>query len=120
MPQHAILINGLRLYAYHGVLPQERKVGTYFTLDLRLETDFTQAMETDQLDGTVSYAEVCDVVRREMAVPSQLLEHVGGRIIKALHQQFPKVGCIKLRLLKDNPPMGADLQGAGVEIETKF
>ncbi|MBR2155299.1 MAG: dihydroneopterin aldolase [Bacteroidaceae bacterium] len=120
MTQHAILINGLRLYAYHGVLPQERKVGANFTLDLRLETDFTRALETDQLDGTVSYAEVCDVVRREMAVPSQLLEHVGGRIVKALHRQFPEVKAIKLRIIKDNPPMGADLQGAGIEIEENY
>jgi dihydroneopterin aldolase len=117
---NAILINGLRIYAYHGVLPQERKVGAYFTLDLRLETDFGQAMETDRLDGTISYAEVCEVVRREMATPSQLLEHVGGRIIQALHRQFPNISGIKLRLLKDNPPMGADLRGAGIEIETNY
>ena len=120
MPHHSILINGLRIYAHHGVLPQERTVGAYFTIDLRLETDFTQAMETDQLCGTVSYAEVCNVVRREMATPSQLLEHVGGRIIHALRQQFPTVTAIKLRLIKDNPPMGADLQGAGIEIEQTF
>ena len=117
MSRHSILINGLRLYAYHGVMPQERTVGAYFTIDLKLETDFTAAMDTDQLDGTVSYADVCDVIRREMAIPSQLLEHVGGRIVKALCQSFPAITAIRLRLVKDNPPMGADVQGAGIEIE---
>ncbi|MBQ9362013.1 MAG: dihydroneopterin aldolase [Bacteroidaceae bacterium] len=120
MPRHAILINGLRIYAYHGILPQERTVGATFTIDLKIDTDFTLAMESDRLDGTISYAEVCEVVKREMAIPSQLLEHVGGRIIKALHKQFPKAKAIRLRLMKDNPPMGAELQGAGIEIETNF
>jgi len=119
MSRHSILINGLRLYAYHGVLPQERTVGAYFTIDLKLETDFTAAMNTDRLDGTISYAEVCDVVRKEMAIPSQLLEHVGGRIVKALHSQFPAVTAIQLRLIKENPPMGADVQGAGIEVKLK-
>ena len=117
---NAILIKGLRLYAYHGVLPQEQKVGAYFTIDLRLETDFRQAMETDLLEGTVSYVEVCDVVRHEMAKPSRLLEHVGGRIMSTLHRRFPTIRSAKLRLMKDNPPMGADLQGAGIEIEEHF
>jgi len=120
MLHHAILINGLKIYAYHGVMPQERTVGATFTIDLKIDTDFTPAMETDQLDGTISYAEVCEVVKREMAIPSQLLEHAGGRIVKALHQQFPEAKAIRLRLIKDNPPMGADLQGAGIEIETNF
>ena len=101
-------------------MPQEQKVGATFTIDLKIDTDFTQAMETDQLDGTISYAEICEVVRREMAIPSQLLEHVGGRIVKALQQQFPGIKAISLRLIKDNPPMGADLQGAGIEIETNL
>lgn len=117
MSRHSILINGLRLYAYHGVMPQERTVGAYFTIDLKLETDFSAAMDTDQLEGTISYADVCDVIRREMAIPSQLLEHVGGRIVKALRHTFPAITAIHLRLIKDNPPMGADLKGAGIEIE---
>ena len=120
MPRHSILINGLKIYAYHGVMPQERTVGATFTIDMKIDTDFTQAIETDQLDGTISYAEVCEVVRREMAIPSQLLEHVGGRIVKALQQQIPEIKAIRLKLIKDNPPMGADLQGAGIEIETNY
>jgi dihydroneopterin aldolase len=119
MPRHSILINGLRLYAYHGVMPQEQKVGAHFTLDLRLDTDFSEAMQTDRLEGTVSYADVCDVVKQEMAVPSRLLEHAGSRIIEALHRRFPQVTAIKLRLIKDNPPMGADLAGAGIEIDER-
>ena len=50
-----VIINGLRLYAFHGVMPQERKTGAYYTIDLKLSTDFSHAIETDELDGTISY-----------------------------------------------------------------
>lgn len=114
---HSIIIKGLKIYAYHGVLPQERKVGAQFYIDLKLETDFTHAMQTDELEGTISYADVYDIVKREMAIPSKLLEHVGGRIIKALRSELPNIYKVYLRILKENPPMGGDMIGAGIEIE---
>lgn len=111
-----ILIKGLRLYAYHGVLLQERKVGAYFIIDVDVTTDFAQAMHTDQLRGTISYADIVQVIRREMAIPSQLVEHVAGRIAQAILNDFPTAQTVRIKLLKENPPMGADLHGAGVEI----
>ena len=65
----------------------------------------------------LSYAEVYDVVKAEMAVPSQLLEHVAGRICQALLHRFPAAQAIHLEILKENPPMGADCAGAGVCVE---
>lgn len=53
-----IHLKGLKLYAFHGVLPQENKVGAEYTIDLRLKTDFTQAAENDRLEGTINYAHV--------------------------------------------------------------
>lgn len=113
---HSIILKGVRIYAYHGVLPQERTVGAYFTIDIKLDTDFTRAIETDELEGTISYADVLDVVKREMAIPSKLLEHVGGRIVKALKSEFNNINKVYLRIMKENPPMGGDLEGAGIEI----
>lgn len=112
-----VVLKGLRIFAYHGVMPQENKVGAYFTIDVRLDTDFSHAMETDELEGTISYADVYDIIRREMAIPSKLLEHVGGRIVKALRSELPNINKVYIRILKENPPMGADLTGAGIEIE---
>lgn len=114
--QNKILIEGLRLYAHHGVLPQERKIGAYFTLDLDITTDFTEAMQTDQLKGTISYADILQTVRREMSIPSQLLEHAAGRIAQAILAEYPSALAVRIKMLKENPPMGADLRGAGVEI----
>ena len=111
-----ILLKDLKIFAYHGVLPQERVVGAYYILNITLDTDFSQAMDTDELDATVSYADVFEVVKAEMAVPSRLLEHVAGRITNALFTRFPAVTAIHLEIIKENPPMGADCRGAGVSV----
>ena len=116
MQRHKIILQGLRFHAHHGVMPQERTIGADFTIDLEVTTDFTPAMQTDDLSGTISYAQVYEIVRREMAQPSQLLEHAGGRIVKSLFAELPQVEAIRLRLLKDNPPVGADCTGMGIEI----
>lgn len=113
---HSIILKKVRFYSFHGVMPQEQKIGAYFTIDVKLDTDFSNAMETDDLDGTISYANVFDVLKREMAIPSKLLEHVAGRIIKALFADFPNINKVYLSILKENPPMGADMEGAGIEI----
>ena len=112
-----VLLKDVRLFAYHGVLPQERTVGAWFVLNVTLDVDFSSAMEMDELNGTVSYAEVYEVIKARMAVPSRLVEHVAGRITKALFQAFPAITRIQLELIKENPPMGAESAGAGVSIE---
>lgn len=111
-----IHLKGLKLYAYHGVLPQENQVGAEYTIDLRLKTDFTQAAETDRLEGTVNYAEVFNAVKKEMEIPSQLLEHVAWRIARRLLDDFPTISKVDIALYKQNPPMGADCSQVGVEV----
>ncbi len=111
-----IFIAGLRMRACHGVLPQERIVGGDFEVNLSVEYDITRAMATDDVADTLSYADLSDLVRREMAVPSNLLEHVAGRIAKAIIGRWPQVQSVSLSITKLNPPMGADCDGAGVEL----
>ena len=53
-----IYLEGARFFAHHGVDPQETIVGANFIIDLRLRTDFTHAAQTDELKGTVSYADI--------------------------------------------------------------
>lgn len=116
---HKVIIRQLRLYAYHGVMDQERKVGAYFTINIEVDTDFTRALQHDDLAGTISYADLFAIIQREMAIPSQLLEHVAGRIARAILAEHPSAHTVHLTLLKENPPMGADCQGAGVEIQVE-
>ena len=99
-----IFLDDVRFFAYHGVGQQEREVGNEFVINLKLK-------------HTVSYADVYENVKAEMEIPSKLLEHVCGRIIKRLFRTFPTVKAIELKLAKRNPPMGADLDAAGVEVQ---
>ena len=85
---------------------------------MRLKVDIEHAMQSDDVTDTVSYAEVYETVKKEMEIPSKLLEHVGGRIVKRLFGDFPPIEDIELKLSKRNPPMGADIEAAGIEIHT--
>ena len=114
--QTYIRLEKLRFRALHGVLPQERRVGGDYEVTLRIGYPFGQAMETDAVADTLDYAAVFRLVEREMAHPSQLLEHVAGRMVKALLQAFPRITSVDLWLTKVCPPMGADSEGAGVEL----
>ena len=98
----------IRLYAYHGVLPQEQKVGNYFTIKLFITYPFEQAMASDDLNDTISYADLAEIIQAEMAVPSKLLEHAAGRIITAIQVRYPQITAGKITLTKENPPIPAD------------
>lgn len=117
--QSYIILKDLRFYAYHGVGAQETQVGNEFVLDLRLRMDWTCAIRSDDVNDTLSYAEVYEAVKDEMARPSRLLEHVAGRIARRLFQDFSSLEEIELRLVKRNPSMGADIEGAGVELRVQ-
>lgn len=104
-----IELRGLTFHAYHGVLLEERQLGNTFVVDLLLEADISLAFCTDALRDTVNYAEVYGVVKREMDVPSQLLEHVCGRIAIALLDDFVALRRVRVSVTKKNPP----IEGAG-------
>ena len=110
-----IRMEGMKFYAFHGVLPQENLVGANYYIDLRLKTDFSHAAETDELEGTVNYADIHSAVKEEMQITSQLLEHVCQRIARRLLHDFPTIETIDISLFKENPPMGACAQRVGVE-----
>lgn len=111
-----IYLRNVRFHAFHGVLPQEGIVGNDYLVNLVLDYDFSSAMQTDELQGTLNYAEVYQKVIEEMVVPSKLLEHVAGRIAHRLFSDFPEIQKLQLSITKVNPPMGADSDGAGVEV----
>ena len=101
-------------------MPQERMVASEFVIDLRVGYPFQAAMLSDDVADTLNYAELYALVEAEMKIPSQLLEHVAGRIVTKISERFPKVSSIDLKLTKTNPPMGADSDGAGVEVRLEF
>ena len=114
-----IYLRNLRLYAYHGVMPQERVVGGEYVVNLDVSAHVAEAIKSDQVDDTIDYAEMRNIVVREMAIPSQLLEHVAGRIAKALFDAFTKIEEVEIDICKVTPPFGGDCDGAGVKLQWK-
>ena len=114
-----VFLQDVRFRAFHGVLPQERQVGNDYILNLRVGYPLGMAMVSDDVEDTLNYAALNELIRREMQQPSQLLEHVAARIADAICTAFPQATSIDLTLTKQNPPMGADCQGAGVDVHWK-
>lgn len=113
----SITLHDVRIYAFHGVLPQERTVGGWYTVSVTVDYPYFGALESDNVNDTLNYAEVLDIVQQEMSVPSNLLEHVAGRIVRALFGRFELIEEISIRVTKECPPMGGNTAGASVELK---
>ena len=124
-----IELEKMRFYAYHGVMPQETKVGNDFVVDLILTAPLEQAEKSaeldhdvrcDELDDTINYAAVYEVVKEQMDIPSKLIEHAAGRILYALKERFPQLAAVELKLSKLNPPFGGDVHSASIILGETF
>ena len=116
-----IILNEMKFYSYHGVLQQENTVGAEYKVSLDIETDFSEAAATDNatdnLEGTINYAEIHQAVKEEMNIPAKLLEHLAYRISERLFADFPTIKSIEITIFKENPPMGADCKNVGVKVK---
>lgn len=111
-----ITLTDLRFHAFHGVIPQERLTGNDYSVSLRIGYPVREACLSDEVDDTLNYASVYDIVSQEMNVPSKLLERVTFRIADRLFRKFNLITTLDVKLNKLNPPFGADCYGAGVEL----
>jgi len=112
-----ISLDDMRFYAYHGVMEQERRVGGEYSVSLTVEADLTNAARTDDVADTINYAELYELVKREMAMPSKLLEHVAARIGQRAIEADERITAVTVKVTKLNPPMGGDSKGASVELK---
>ncbi len=117
--EYMIKLKDIHLYAFHGVMEQERKTGAWFTVDITLGINGFGCLESDDIDGTVSYADVYKIIAQEMKIPSQLLENVCHRINMAIYKEFSQVNSIDITLTKDTPPIGGDRLKAAVRIKSE-
>lgn len=112
-----ISLEGMEFYAHHGHYDDEQERGNKFVVDLHFETDSTKAATTDELSETVSYEEVYEIVKEQMAVRSKLLENVAQRIVDALKAKFTEITALELKLSKLNPPLKGIVQKVSVTIK---
>ncbi len=117
MEHVTIEINRLRVYAHHGVMPQERTIGNDFEVSVKLLYPASDAIANDNLDGTLNYAEVCAEIKSVMAEPSALLENVCGRLRNALSLRFPLITQGTIKVAKLMPPIpGIQMESVAVEL----
>lgn len=113
-----IIIDSLKIFAYHGVNPEETLMGQWFVLDIEAWADLTNACTTDELDDTVSYAAIIKTVKKAMTKKNcKLLEHAAQRTADAIFNEHDKIKRIRLRLRKPDAPIKADFGFVAVEIE---
>lgn len=108
-----IELNRLHIYAHHGVMDQEKKVGNDFEVTVKLEYPCEHAMITDRLDSTINYTDVIAIVTAEMKRPSSLLENVVYRIYTELLRHFPRVTGGEVSVLKLHPPVEQEMESCG-------
>ena len=110
----------MKFHAYHGCLDFEKRDGNTFLVNLILELNTEKAEISDKLEDTLNYQEVYDVVKREMEIPSNLIEHAARRILDALIENFPQILHLNLRLFKLNPPLGGDVESVSVVMRKNY
>ena len=111
-----VALEGLEFHAFHGVYPHERESGNWFEVDIAVETDFSEAAQSDELAGTVNYETLFRMVKEEMEKPSRLLETVAEKIVDDVLKALPSVKSVELKISKLNPPIGGKCKKATVSL----
>jgi dihydroneopterin aldolase len=114
-----IAIEGIELYAYHGCLEEEAKIGSKYRVDVYVDVDYSEAALSDDLKQTVDYGQVYDIVKKEMSERSKLLEHVARRIADSLAVQIPHQAKYKVLVTKYQPPVNGQVASCTVSWESE-
>lgn len=112
-----IKLQNIRTYSFHGCLEEENLIGSDYRVDLEIKTDLRKSSVSDDLNHTVDYVLLNRIVVEEMAIRSNLLEHVAHRIITRIFGEIPSVSRILLGVSKLNPPIGGDVEAVTIEME---
>ena len=114
-----IYLKNIRLYAYHGCMDEEKKIGSDYVVNIVVDTELNLSSKTDNLKDTVDYVALHTIVKTEMKQRAKLLEHVADRIIKRILVEFPEVTKAKVKVAKKNPPIGGNVEEVAVKRELK-
>ena len=115
-----IELKDLEFYAYHGVYEEEREKGNTFIVNLAVSGEFEAAVQHDNLEETIDYESLYAIVKEEMDQPSNLLEHVAGRIRTVIKQKFGEIKSLNISLEKLNPPIGGNLKSSRITLSEKY
>ena len=112
-----ILIRDLKIFAYHGVNPEEKRDGQNFVFDVDLYVNITKACHSDDVEDTVSYAKVIKTITRVFTAEKyDLLERAAQITADAILNEYAEVSRVDITLKKPEAPMKADFGWVGVQI----
>ncbi|SFS39694.1 dihydroneopterin aldolase [Lutibacter maritimus] len=111
-----IKVKNIRVYAYHGCLIEEGKIGSDYRVDLKVKADLSKSAVTDNLEDTVDYVHLNKIVKQEMAIRSKLLEEVAKRILDRILVEIPIVKQAIVAVSKLNPPIGGNVEMVTIEM----
>ena len=115
-----ILVRGLKVFAYHGVNPEEKRDGQNFVLDITAFVDLDAACRSDRLEDTVSYAKIIKTASRVMREAScNLLERAAQRVAEQIFAEYPAVERLQVLLSKPEAPIQAEFDDVAVCIDRK-
>ena len=105
-----IQVNNIKLYAFHGCLEEEAKIGSDYRVDVAIKADLKKSAKTDELIDTVDYVHLNHIVKEEMAIRSKLLEEVAQRILDRFFKELRMIRKAKISVAKINPPIGGNVE----------
>lgn len=114
-----IKLKNIRTFSYHGCLVEESKIGSDYRVDLTIHTDLKKSAQSDKLADTVDYVLLNQIVKEQMAIRSELLEHAAKRIIDEIFAKSATVDKIKVKVSKINPPIGGDVEAVTIQMSEK-
>ena len=109
-------LSNMEFHAYHGCLESERTRGNRFRVDFECDYDMSMAAQSDNLQHAVNYSDIYEIIREQMAIPSNLLENVAYRILKAVQSSFPSLEQATVTVSKFNPPLSGPCESSSVTI----
>ncbi|SDW13654.1 dihydroneopterin aldolase [Lutibacter oricola] len=111
-----IKVKNIRVYAYHGCLVEEGKIGSDYRVDVAVKADLSKSAVSDELEDTVDYVHLNKIVKEEMAIRSKLLEEVAKRILDRILSEIAIVNVAKVEVSKINPPIGGNVAMVTIEM----
>ncbi|WP_435413777.1 dihydroneopterin aldolase [Psychroserpens mesophilus] len=114
-----IKVENIRVFAYHGCLKEEAKIGSDYRVDLEVKADLQTSAVTDKLTDTVDYVLLNKIIKQEMDKPSHLLETVAKRILIRIFNEDNLVKKATVWVSKLNPPIGGDVEMVTIKMTEK-
>ena len=114
-----IYLKNIKIYAYHGCMEEEKKIGSNYLVNLIVDADLSMSCKSDELKDTVDYVALLDIVKNQMKMRSNLLENVADRVVNKIISKFPTVRKAVVKIAKLNPPINGDTDEVVIRREKK-